>query len=89
MIDEAFLPLEEIIARMISFRGEFVNDEAGVRSYITRYEIEAPVEMDVTRDDDGTVMIGSTPPIYYVETAMRPVFHQIRFTADLVRKDDA
>jgi hypothetical protein len=42
MIDEAFLPFDEIIARMLAFRGEFVEDEAGVRSYINRYEVEAP-----------------------------------------------
>ena len=88
MIDEAFMPFEEIVARMMSFKGEIVDDEAGVRSYICKCEIESPVELDVVRDEDGSLQIGSTPPLYYVDTSFRPAYHQIRFKAEISEAPD-
>jgi hypothetical protein len=87
-MDEAFLPFRQIIEEILTFRNEFVDEEAGVRSYITDYEIELPVELDISRDVDGTLRIGSTPPLYYVDTAIRPAFHHLRFTAQIAEDDD-
>jgi hypothetical protein len=83
VMDEAFKPFEEIVAGMLSFNGEIVDEEAGVHSYIYRCEIESPVELNVFRDEDGKLRIGSTPPIYYVDTSFRPSYHRISFKAEL------
>jgi hypothetical protein len=88
MIDEAFMPFQQIIERMLAFGGEIVDDEAGVRSYIYKCEIESPVELDVVRDEQGALRIGSTPPLYYVDTSFRPSFHRLKFTADVNRGSD-
>ncbi len=89
MIDEAFMPFDAIVARMLSFNGEFTDDEAGVHSYIYRCEIESPVELNVVRDEDGKLQIGSTPPLYYVDTSYRPAYHKLRFVAELSEDTDA
>ena len=83
MMDEAFMPFRKVIERMLSFGGEIVDDEMGVHSYIYECEIESPVELDVVRDEKGALQIGSTPPLYYVDTSIRPSFHRLRFTAHL------
>lgn len=88
MIDEAFMPFEEIVARMLAFRGEIVDEEAGVRSYIYRCEIESPVELNVFRDEDGNLQIGSTPPLYYVNTSFRPSYHKVSFKAEISEVPD-
>jgi hypothetical protein len=88
VIDEAFMPFEQIVARMLAFNGEIVDDEAGVRSYIYRCEIESPVEFDVVRGEDGTLQIGSTPPLYYVDTSFRPAYHKLRLIAELSEDTD-
>ncbi len=82
-MDEAFLPLAQIIERMMAFRGEVVDDAAGVRSRITGIEIDSPVELDVTRDSAGRLIIGTTPPLYPLQTTVAPSFHRVRFTARL------
>jgi hypothetical protein len=87
-MDEAFLPLCEIIRRAMAFRGEVVDEAAGVRSYINACDVEMPVELDVTRDEAGRLRIGSTPPLYYVDTSFRPSYHRIKFTAVLAEADD-
>jgi hypothetical protein len=87
-MDEAFMPFQQIIERMLSFGGEFVDDEAGVRSYIYECEIESPVELDVVWDEQGTLRIGSTPPLYYVDTSIRPSFHRLRLIAQLSEDSD-
>jgi hypothetical protein len=81
MIDPAFLSFSDAIAELLNIPGDIVDDEAGVRSYITECTIETPIELDVTRDDTGALLLGSAPPIYYVDTTYRPSYHHIRFTA--------
>lgn len=83
MIDEAFMPFQQILERLLAFGGEIVDEEQGVRSYIYACEIDSPVELNVIKDEDGKLQIGSTPPLYYVDTSFRPSFHRLRFTAEL------
>lgn len=83
MIDEAFMPFAEIVAKLLAFRNEIVDEEAGVRTYVHTYEIELPVEFGVSRSADGDLEIGSTPPLYYVDTSFRPSFHHLRLRAEL------
>ena len=82
-MDEAFMPFAQIIRRMLAFGEELVDEEQGVHSYIYEYSIESPVELDVVKGDDGQLQIGSTPPLYYVDTSIRPSFHRLKFRADL------
>jgi len=82
-MDEAFMPFEEIVRRLVAFGDEIVDEENGIRSYIYEYNIESPVELDVFKDDEGQLKIGSTPPLYYVDTSIKPSFHRLTFKADL------
>ena len=86
MIDEVFLPLREIVARMLAFDGVCADDGAGVRSQVVECSIDTPVELDVARDAAGNLQIGTIPPLYRVDTSIRPTFHRLRFTA--VRTED-
>lgn len=77
------MPFQQIIEKMLAFGGEIVDEEAGVHSYIHRCEIESPVELDVFKDEKRGLLIGSTPPLYYVDTSFRPSFHRLRFIAEI------
>lgn len=81
MMDPAFLAFSDALAEMLDLRGEIVDEDAGVRSHITQCTIELPLELDVTRDESGALVLGSAPPIYYVDTSYRPSYHRIRMTA--------
>ena len=87
-MDEAFLPFSEIIERAMAFHGEIVDEATGVRSYIDACDVEMPVELDVTRDEAGRLRIGSTPPLYYVDTSFRPSYHRMKLTASLSEEGD-
>jgi hypothetical protein len=82
-MDPAFLAFHDALAGMLDFRGEIVDEQAGVRSHITRCTIEMPIELDVSRNDAGALVLGSAPPLYYVDTTYRPSFHRVRVTATL------
>lgn len=85
-MDEAFVHLDRIVVDMIDF-GELRDEDAGVRTYIERCRIESPVELSIRVDPDGRVEIGSTPPLYYIETSIRPSYHRVAFTAELDRQN--
>ena len=82
-MDEAFRPFNVIVENLLAFRGEYVDEATGVRSYIAAYEIESPVELDVSYDAGGQLHIGSTPPLYPLTTTIAPVFHRVRFVCRL------
>jgi hypothetical protein len=81
-MDEAFIPLHEMIVGMAA-GGDIHSDDAGVHMYIDRFSVDSPIELDLSVADDGEVAIGSVPPLYRVTTTYRPSYHQIRFTAAL------
>ena len=82
-MDEAFIPFSAMLAKIASFEGEIYDEVQGVRSYINRFEIETPIEMDVARDEDGQIRLGVVPPLYRVDTTFEPSYHAIRFSAEI------
>jgi hypothetical protein len=87
-MDEAFLPFSEIVRRITAFRAELADEAAGVHSHVYAFDIEMPAEFDIGRDAAGQLRIGSTPPLYYVDTTFRPSYHRIRVTASLMEARD-
>jgi hypothetical protein len=81
-MDEAFVPLHRMILGMAA-SGDIRSDDGGIHMYIHRFTVESPIELDLGVQDDGSVEIGSVPPLYRVSTSYRPSYHQIRFTAEL------
>jgi len=88
MMDEAFIPMAQILERMLWVGQEIVDEDAGIRSYVHECAIESPVELNVFRDEDGTLRIGTTPPLYYVDTSLRPSYHRLKFMAQLTEDVD-
>jgi hypothetical protein len=82
-MDEAFVGIGDLLAGMLAFGDELVDEASGARMYLTAYDIATPIELDVTRDEAGQVRIGMAPPLYRVETSLRPSFHDVRFRAEL------
>lgn len=80
-IDEAFVPVGELVPLLLPDLPDLVDEVAGVRSTVTGLEVETPVELDVVVDASGRVVLGGAPPLYHVETSWLPVLHQVRFTA--------
>lgn len=88
-MDEAFTPLHRVIGGLGPTNDlTFTDEDAGVRMYVRRIEVEAPVELDVGRGDAGALEIGSTPPLYYADTSLRPSYHRLRFVAELESHGD-
>jgi hypothetical protein len=88
-MDQAYLLFSDALAQMLDFQGEIVDEEAGVRSHISECTIEMPIEVDVSRDESGALVLGSSPPLYYVNTTFLPSFHRIRVTATRSEVPDA
>lgn len=84
-MDEAFVPVGEMIRGMAA-AGDIGGAQLGVRMYIDRFTVQTPIELDLSTRADGTVAIGTVPPLYRVDTSLRPSFHQISSTAELRRE---
>ena len=76
-IDEAFLPMNEIVEALGDIEGRITDWQEGVQIDIDNVELNLPMQLDILIDEKDEVVIGGTPPLYYVETSFMPVFHQI------------
>ncbi|GGQ70075.1 hypothetical protein [Couchioplanes azureus] len=82
-MDEAFLRVDEFVAGVLPDGAELVDPGAGVRAYVSGFGMETSVELDVVVAPDGMVRIGVAPPLYRVETSLRPSYHTLRLRAEL------
>ncbi|MGV0718213.1 hypothetical protein ABQE93_22695 [Mycolicibacterium sp. XJ662] len=80
-VDEAFLPLAELLPGLLPALPDLYDSDAGVRSRVTGLEVETPVELDIAVAADGRVRLGAVPPLYHLETSVLPVFHAVRLVA--------
>jgi hypothetical protein len=60
---------------------DLLDEEAGVRTWVTGYEVDTPVELSIGVRPGGSVELGASPPVYHVATSTLPVFHAIRVVA--------
>lgn len=89
-VDEAFLPLAELMPGLLPNLPDIYatfDEETGIRTQITGYDVTSPVELDVAVRPDGSVEIGGTPPLYHLATSTLPVLHRLHVVA--VREDGA
>lgn len=76
--DEAYLPLSQHVKALMPVEDCLIYDEArGIFTYAEEVKVTMPVEIDIAVGPDGSVTIGSAPPLYYADTALQPVFHSL------------
>jgi hypothetical protein len=77
-LDEAMMSLSGMIDALMTPATSFIDAEAGVQLTVERIGLEIPVQMQVMMDDAGNCQLGTTPPLYTVETSFPTVLHQVR-----------
>lgn len=90
-IDEAQVPFHEHLWAMLEVDGEVTDEENGIKMQISEIMIDSPVQLDIVTGENGEMVIGSSPPLYYLETGIMPVFHNIscRIVAERTEKQKA
>jgi hypothetical protein len=78
VIDEAMSTMSDFISQMTELDGHLVDDEMGAAMRVEKAEMSMPVQLDFHINDDGSVVLGAAPPLYYVHTTISPVFHQLK-----------
>ena len=75
VLDEALLPLGEMIAGFLDLGAE------GARPLrVEEVRLDLPVEVDVGVAEDGRARVGAAPPTQRLRTSVMPVFHRMRVT---------
>jgi hypothetical protein len=87
-IDEALLPFHQHINEMLVIDGEVYDKSKEIRMSIYEVDIDSPVQLDVIVNEYGQVVVGSSPPLYYLDTGIQPVFHNIRLRAVATEPDN-
>ena len=82
-LDEAFLSWASYIEESSDLEGAVADPGKGIAMTVERAEINMPVELDVVVHEDGHVELGAIPPLYYVETSVMPVYHQVTLTLEI------
>jgi len=79
-IDEAMLPFSELMEGLSDHTGKVGDETAGFIMQVEKIKAGFPLQMDIQVDEDGQVVLGGSPPLYYFETSVMPVFHNLKIT---------
>jgi hypothetical protein len=74
--DEYLRPFADLVEQLSDLE-EVVAAAQGARLHATRVGLELPVEMGLV-PAGGTMLLGIVPPTQRIESAVMPVFHQLR-----------
>jgi hypothetical protein len=76
-IDEAMLEMSEFISQMSEVEGYLYDVEMETGLQLENVSMSMPLQLDLLVNEDGSVVLGGSPPLYYAETTILPVFHQL------------
>jgi hypothetical protein len=80
LIDESMLNMGEFLSQMTDVDGYLFDRDTLTAMRVERVNMSMPIQMDLQVIDDGSVVLGGSPPLYYTETTFLPVFHQLKIT---------
>jgi hypothetical protein len=89
VIDEAMLEMSEFVAQMADVDGFLYDEEMLASMQMERVDLSIPMQLDLHVMEDGTVKLGGSPPLYYTETTILPVFHQFSIKIKLTENSDS
>ena len=87
-IDEAMLSLADFVSQMTDVDGYIIDTDNPMAMHLEQVKLSIPIQLDLLVMEDGSVILGGSPPLYYAETTIMPVFHQLDVRIKL-EKDDA
>jgi len=86
-IDEAMLEMAEFVSQMTEVEGYLIDPENEIAMKLEEVKLSIPIELDLLVAEDGSVILGGSPPLYYTETTILPVFHQLNVTIKIETPD--
>lgn len=86
-VDEAMLSLGEFVSQMTDLDGYIIDTDNSTAMHLEQVKLSIPIQLDLLVRGDGSLILGGSPPLYYTETTILPVFHQLDVTIKL-EKDD-
>ena len=87
VIDEAMLEMGEFIVQMSDFNGHLFDPDSLTSFQLEEVDLSMPVQLDLLVQDDGAVTLGGSPPLYYADTTILPVFHQLKVKIRVTEKE--
>ena len=88
LIDEAMLAMGDFLSQMTDVDGYLFNAEMLTAMRLEKVNMSMPVQLDLHVREDGSVLLGGSPPLYYAETTFLPVFHQLTINIKVEEKEN-
>ncbi|MDO9553356.1 hypothetical protein [Rhodonellum sp.] len=82
-IDEAMLEMSGFVSQMVDLDGLLFDLEEKVLVQLEKADLEIPIQLEILNTNDEGLKIGCSPPLYYVETTVLPVFHQLKVNIEI------
>ena len=75
-VDEAMLPVVDFVSQIVDVEGLY--EQSGIFNLeMNSATIGMPLQLEILTKESGEVVLGGSPPLYYVDTTFMPVFHHI------------
>jgi hypothetical protein len=72
-----FTSLSDTIQQLTNFTDRLEDSESGYALEIEQVNVDLPIELNVSVDDDGAVTLHGSAPTQTTKTTILPVFHRM------------
>ena len=87
LVDEAMLEMGEFVSQMTDVDGHMFDAEMSTALRVEKVKMSMPMQLEIQVREDGSVILGGSPPLYYTETTFSPVFHQLTINIIAEKKE--
>jgi hypothetical protein len=83
--DDFFISLSDFVEDLssIDYRISAQLNHENISQTIENISMETACQLQINVEENGKVSIGAIPPMYYLETSVMPVFHNIKLKIEL------
>ena len=82
-VDEALVLFSDFILGLTDMSLKEEAEESMQIIIMEALKLDLPMDIDLTEDEDGNIIIGAGPPVHRTETSYKPNYHQIKVTLRL------
>ncbi|MEP1079876.1 hypothetical protein NDI52_31195 [Leptolyngbya sp. PL-A3] len=76
-VSDVYHSLSNLVEQLADFTDPLEDLATGQTLEIERVNIDLPIELNISVNDEGNVTLRSSPPTQTTETTILPVFHRL------------
>ena len=86
-LDPAVLPMFGFLSHFTELGFDQSDDPLALT--VTEMKLTLPLDLDIKKNEDGSLTLGGSPPDMYAPVSLLPVYHRLQMTITITDEQDS